>query len=180
MNLNIGRKVRALRLGSNLTQEELANRARLTKGFISQLENDQTSISVDSLADILDALGVTLNDFFDDSTETKVSFHPSERVAVEETGARKFEILVPGSTNNIMDPVMIELGPGDSLAKRGPRPGEQFGFVLKGTATLKLSKKSYKIPRQHCFYFTADQPHQICNVSDGTVSLLLVTSPPQM
>ena len=71
MDLNIGSKIKALRLASDLTQEELANRARLTKGFISQLENEkfQTSISLDSLADILDALGVSLSEFFGDTDD---------------------------------------------------------------------------------------------------------------
>ncbi|MCK4606862.1 MAG: helix-turn-helix transcriptional regulator, partial [candidate division Zixibacteria bacterium] len=65
--MKIGEKIKALRLSSDLTQEELANRAGLSKGFISQLENDQTSIQIDSLADILEALSVSLSDFFSDS-----------------------------------------------------------------------------------------------------------------
>jgi len=44
-----------LRQSSNLTQEELAERANLTKGFISQIERDLTSISLDSLTQILEA-----------------------------------------------------------------------------------------------------------------------------
>ena len=91
MRLRTGSKIKSLRLASELTQEELANRARLTKGFISQLENDQTSISLDSLADILDALGVSLSEFFSDSAEAQIVFHPSERVAVDGMGADKFD-----------------------------------------------------------------------------------------
>ncbi len=55
--MKIGERIRNLRQLSNLTQEELAERANLTKGFISQIERDLTSISLDSLAQILDALG---------------------------------------------------------------------------------------------------------------------------
>jgi transcriptional regulator with XRE-family HTH domain len=180
MRLRIGSKIKSLRLASELTQEELANRARLTKGFISQLENDQTSISLDSLADILDALGVSLPEFFSDSAEVQVVFNPLERVAVDGQGASKFELLVPGSTNNLMDPIVVELQPGESLKNRGPHSGEQFGYVLKGTATLKINKKVLKVPRRHCFYFKSDRPHQISNNSGSVVSLLWVTSPPQM
>jgi transcriptional regulator with XRE-family HTH domain len=180
VRLKIGGKIRALRLTSELTQEELANRARLTKGFISQLENDQTSISLDSLADILDALGVSLSEFFTDSAEAKVVFRPVERVAVEGKGAGKFELLIPGSTNNLMDPIYIELQPGEKLKSQEPHSGEQFGYVLKGTATLKINKKVFKVSRKHCFYFKSDRPHQIVNNSDRVVTLLWVTSPPQM
>ena len=180
MRLRIGSKIKSLRLSSELTQEELSNRARLTKGFISQLENDQTSISLDSLADILDALGVSLSDFFSDSAEAQVVFRPSERVAVDGKGASKFELLVPSSTNNLMDPILVELQPGESLEGQGPHSGEQFGYVLKGTVTLKINKKILKVPRQHCFYFKSDRTHEILNSSSGVVSFLWVTSPPQM
>ena len=180
MRLKIGSKIRSLRLAADLTQEELANRARLTKGFISQLENDQTSISLDSLADILDAFNLSLAEFFTDSAEAPVVFRTSERVAVEGKGASKFELLIPGSTNNLMDPILIELQPGEKLKNQEPHSGEQFGYVLKGTATLTVNRKVLKIPRRHCFYFKSDRPHQIANNSGSVVSLLWVTSPPQM
>ncbi len=180
MRLRIGSKIKSLRLASELTQEELANRARLTKGFISQLENDQTSISLESLADILDALGVSLPEFFSDSSEAQIVFRPTERVAVDGMGASRFELLVPSSTNNLMDPIMVELQPGESLKDSGPHSGEQFGYVLKGTVTLKVNKKVLKVPRRHCFYFKSDKPHQIMNKSGSVVSFLWVTSPPQM
>ena len=180
MELNIGQKIRAFRLASDLTQEELANRAGLTKGFISQLENDQTSIQIDSLADIIEALGMTLSDFFSDNDDINAVYSPDERVSIENMGVSKFELLVPGSTNNLMDPIIIELEPGERLEKQDPHPGEQFGYILKGTATLKIDKKSFKVPSGHCFYFESDRTHQIANDSKSAVSVLWIVSPPQM
>jgi len=180
VELKIGQKIKTLRLASDLTQTELADRANLTKGFISQLENDQCSISVDSLADILDALGVSLQEFFGDKSEPEVVFAPADRVVVEGKGAERFELLVPGSTNNEMDPIMLELKPGQRLEAFDPHPGEQFGYVLKGEATLKLGKKEYRVRANQCFYFEADQPSQIMNKSHSSVRLLWVTAPPQM
>jgi transcriptional regulator with XRE-family HTH domain len=180
LELRIGQKIKTLRLASDLTQTELADRANLTKGFISQLENDQCSISVDSLADIIDALGVSLQEFFGDKSDPEVVFAPDDRVAVEGKGASRFELLVPGSTNNEMDPIMVELNPGQRLEAFDPHPGEQFGYVLKGEATLKLGKKEYRVRANHCFYFEADQSSQIMNKSHSSVRLLWVTAPPQM
>ncbi len=182
MELNVGNKIKALRLASDLTQEELANRARLTKGFISQLENEkfQTSISLDSLADILDALGVSLSDFFGDTGETPVVYTPEDRVQVDGTGADSFELLIPGSTNNLMDPILVQLKAKEKLEKRDPHSGEQFGYVTKGTITLVLNKKKYQVPRNSCFYFKSNQPHQIINSGDGEAAFLWVMSPPQM
>ena len=180
MELKIGHKIKALRLASDLTQTELADRANLTKGFISQLENDQCSISVDSLADILDALGVPLQDFFADQTDTEVVFAPKDRVRVDNKGAARFELLVPGSTNNDMDPILVEMAPEEKLEPFEPHAAEHFGYVLKGTLTLKLGKNEYKVRANHCFYFEADWSGQMMNMNSSTVKFLWVTTPPQM
>jgi transcriptional regulator with XRE-family HTH domain len=180
MKLEIGHKIKALRLASELTQSELAARARLTKGFISQLERDQTSISLDSLLDILDALGVTISEFFGDLSGTHRVFSPKDRINVTEKNVECFEILIPGSTNNLMDPILVTLAPGEELAEDGPHSGEEFGYVLTGVLTLMIGKKSHKVSATHCFYFEAGQSHQLINRGKGKVRFLWVTSPPQM
>lgn len=61
--MSIGQKIRRLRQVQQLTQEELAQRSELTKGFISQVERDLTSPSVATFLDILEALGVSPTTF---------------------------------------------------------------------------------------------------------------------
>ena len=78
--LQIGEKLKRLRKANNLTQEELANRAYLTKGFISQLERDLTSPSIITLKGILDVLGEELADFFRDVKHESVLFDKGMRV----------------------------------------------------------------------------------------------------
>lgn len=67
--MKIGNKLKELRIQKGLTQEELADRAELSKGFISQLERDLTSPSIATLVDILQVLGTDLNKFFSEKTE---------------------------------------------------------------------------------------------------------------
>ena len=62
--MEIGVKIKQLRQQRGLTQEELAARTELTKGFISQLERDLTSPSIATLMDILEALGTDVASFF--------------------------------------------------------------------------------------------------------------------
>ena len=62
--MELGTKIKDMRLQHGLTQEELADRCELTKGYISQLENDLTSPSIATLEDILSALGSSFADFF--------------------------------------------------------------------------------------------------------------------
>ncbi|MCG4775156.1 helix-turn-helix domain-containing protein, partial [Lawsonibacter sp. DFI.5.51] len=64
--MDIGEKIKRLRIEKQLTQEELANRCELSKGFISQLENNLTSPSIATLIDILEILGTNLKEFFNE------------------------------------------------------------------------------------------------------------------
>lgn len=75
--LEIGAKLRELRIQRGLTQEELADRCELSKGFISQVERDLASPSIATLMDMLECLGVTLKSFFSDDSAEKIGFLPS-------------------------------------------------------------------------------------------------------
>jgi len=77
--MNIGEKIRNLRLSSELTQEELAERAGLTKGFISQIENDLTSITLDNLESLLTALDMTPGEFFNEAAGNPVGYSREKR-----------------------------------------------------------------------------------------------------
>ena len=88
--MKIGERIRNLRQLSNLTQEELAERANLTKGFISQIEHDLTSISLDSLIQILEALDENISDFFREASQEKIIYQEKDRVAIEKEKIEKF------------------------------------------------------------------------------------------
>ena len=61
--MSIGGRLKELRILKGLTQEELAGRAELSKGFISQVARDLTSPSIATLMDILQSLGTTRGEF---------------------------------------------------------------------------------------------------------------------
>ncbi len=66
--MDIGKKIKELRLSNDLTLEELASRSELTKGFLSQVERNLTSPSISTLEDILEALGNRSFAFFPSGT----------------------------------------------------------------------------------------------------------------
>ena len=72
--MDIGLKLKELRILKGLTQEELADRAELSKGFISQIERNLTSPSIATLMDILQCLGTTTADFFTEAPDEQIVF----------------------------------------------------------------------------------------------------------
>jgi transcriptional regulator with XRE-family HTH domain len=176
--LKIGERIRNLRQLSSLTQEELAERAGLTKGFISQVERDRTSISLDSLVQILDALDENISDFFLDTKEKDIVYRKEDRVEIEKKGVNKFELLIPGSTNKKMEAVMMTLKPGEKTEIEEPHEGEEMGFILGGRIEIQLGKKAHRAKKGECFYFPAERDHALTNVGSREAVLLWITSPP--
>ena len=175
----IGEKIKELRLSCELTQEELADRCELTKGYISQLENDLTSPSIATLIDILSALGTTLKEFFSDDcdAEEKIAFGKNEFIE-KETDAYVLNWLVPNAQKNAMEPVHIKLKPTSSTDEDFPHEGEEFGFVLKGEIAITLGKRHVKVKKGESFYYQCDKVHYISNRTDKDAEFIWVSSPP--
>ncbi len=177
--LKIGEKIKRLRKANNLTQEELANRAYLTKGFISQLERDLTSPSIVTLKGILDVLGEELADFFRDVKHESVLFDKRARVlSSTSTEQMRVELLVPSAQNRIMDPVLVSLDSGTSTATHLGHEGEEFGFLLQGRVTLWVDQVAYPLRKGDCFYFGSDSEHRLHNSGKTRAKLLWIVSPP--
>ena len=79
--MELGEKIRRMRNQKGLTQEELADRCELTKGYISQLENDLTSPAIATLTDILVALGSNLSEFIREESKEKSFGYREENYA---------------------------------------------------------------------------------------------------
>ena len=178
--MKIGERIRRLRLQAGLTQEDLANRAQLTKGFISQLENDATSPSIATLQDILEALGISLAEFFRGTEgEDKVVFGRDDRVpSGESEPGFTLTFLIPRAHRHLMEPVLVELDPGSATEPMEGHEGEEFGFVLTGNVDVHVGDRVYRARKGECFYYPADQRHWLENRGKRPVALLWVASPP--
>jgi len=176
--IKIGERIRNLRELSNLTQEELAERANLTKGFISQIERDLTSISLDSLIQILEAMDENLSDFFRETSEEKIVYREEDRVAIEKEKIDKFELLIPGSTNRRLEPILLTLRKGQTTPTERPHEGEEFGLVLQGRINLRYGKGVQKLKKGECFYFSAEKEHWLQNPGSKEAVVLWISSPP--
>lgn len=176
--MEIGLKIKHLRQLKNLTQEELADRCELTKGYISQLENDLTSPSIETLKDLLNALGTTFGEFFEETaTDTQVVFKKEEYIE-KQTDSTTIKWLVPSAQKNSMEPIIIEINPNCQTENDMPHEGEEFGFVLNGKIELVIGKKSHIVKTHETFYYVADKPHYIKNIGLTTAKIIWVSNPP--
>lgn len=178
--MEIGSKIKRLRVRLGLTQEELAARTELTKGFISQLERDITSPSIATLMDILEALGTNVSEFFSDREDDGVMTYAADDMFIkadEEAGV-SIRWLVTNAQRNALEPILVTLAPGASTEPDDPHEGEEFGYVLSGTITLVSGEQKRKVRRGDAFYFRPTGVHYLINTGKSEGKVLWVSTPP--
>lgn len=180
IHMDIGEKLRKLRISLNLTQEELADRAELSKGFISQVERNLTSPSIATLTDLLECLGSSLQAFFSDSADERIVFRPDDHfVKLDEDQLRgSITWLVPNAQKNHMEPMLVELGPGGRTHEIPPFDGEELGYVLSGAVQLSHGGKQHKLAAGDSFCLHPVAPHHIHNPYRRQARLIWVSTPP--
>ena len=177
-DMDIGSKIKEIRILNGLTQEELADRSELSKGFISQLENDLTSPSISTLEDILQVLGMSINEFFSmEDTKAQVVFGEKDFFEkLDDQLKNKTEWIIPNAQKNIMEPIRLTLEAGGETYPDNPHEGEEFGYVLKGEITIVIGKEKHKAKTGEAFYYTPDKKHYI--ISKKGAEILWVSTPP--
>lgn len=177
--MEIGSKIRELRNQKGLTQEELADRCELSKGFISQLENDLTSPSIATLIDILQCLGTNLKNFFNDDDDEQIVFSNEDFFQKTDTELHnKVEWIIPNAQKNMMEPIRVTLEPGGSTYPDQPHEGEEFGYILSGAVTIVIGNRSMKAKKGEAFYYTPNSEHYIKAGSKSGAVFLWVSTPP--
>ena len=175
--MSIGIKIKQLRVMCQLTQEELADRCELTKGYISQLENDLTSPSISTLTDILSALGTSLKEFFSEEDDEKIVFTEEDYI-IKESDDQSLIWLVPNSQKNEMEPVLVTINPGSKTDVDMPHEGQEFGYVLEGRVSIVYGSRSEECKKGDTFYITTDKNHYLYNKGTKPCKVIWISSPP--
>ena len=172
----IGAKLKDLRNQTGLTQQELADRTELTKGYISQLEHGTAAPSIMTLLDILECRGSGMPEFFKETTEEQIVFQKEDYFEKEEEG-QVIQWLIPTAQKMMMEPIMVDLEPESMTALDRPHDGEEFGFVLNGEIYIMLGDHKFHAKKGESFYFPADKKHQIKAGKKGAKFLWISTPP---
>ena len=154
--LDIGEKLRQLRLQRGLTQEDMADRCERSKGFISQVERNLASPSIATLTDMLECLGSSLSQFFSEAKDEKTIF----------------------SQKNAMEPILVELDEGGQTYPLPPHEGEEFGYVLSGAVYLVTGDKKARVRTGCSFCIHPRQSHYLINAGKTKAKVLWVSNPP--
>lgn len=176
--MNIGEKIKHLRLRHQLTQEELADRLELSKSFISQIERNRTSPSIQTLEEITQTFGLSLKDFFEEE-EPQVSFSKDDSFEkYEKDHKMHIRWLIPNAQQRDMEPILVTLEPNGITYEDTAHTGQEFGYVLEGTLELQLGTQCFTLTKGEAFYYDATTSHLLRNPSTSEAKFLWISTPP--
>lgn len=186
MEETVGKKIKELRTGQNLTLRELAERSDLSISYISLVERGLSSISLTSLQSIASALGVGSNEFFPPaqapaSNGRLVRGYDQRAFRLKDSHYVYHSLACHDPSQEWeMEPVLITLLPGQDWAGVLPysHDGEEFGYVLEGTPTLLVENNRYDLNPGDNLHLPSTVPHNLANFTNKLAKLLYINTSP--
>ncbi|PPK47139.1 XRE family transcriptional regulator [Trinickia symbiotica] len=183
---DVGARLRALRVAQGLSVNELAMRAGVSVGTVSQVERNKANPSVRILERLRQALAVPLatlleaDDAISDPVTGDFVRKAAERPIFEvgKNGMQK-ELLSPHGEHDLKMMIIL-LPPGAGSEEVLIGVGEKAGLVLEGTVVLNVGDRRAELRTGDSFQFKSTVPHSVRNESGKTARLLWImnTQPP--
>lgn len=180
----VGEQIRDLRKAQHLTITDLANKLGRSVGYISQIERNITSISIDRLKQIAEALGVQISWFFQGSAsgpqeERDMIVRRKDRRHLTFTGSGIHEELLSPNLSGDFEMIMTTYDPfastGDELYAR---PCQEAAFVVEGRLEVFIHDRSFILNEGDTMTFNGQEPHSSANPDDTPTRVVWVMSPP--
>ncbi|MFE1598991.1 helix-turn-helix domain-containing protein [Methylobacterium sp. ID0610] len=175
-----GRKLRQRRMIKGLSLQQVAERAEISVGLLSQIERGLTAPSLRSLRQVCAALDMPVGWLFDvpasEHDDVVVRAGARRTLDLGPKGLRK-ELMSPDAVSGIqMMRMVIRPGGGSGESTRN-EAGAKCGTVLSGTLALDLAGVVHLIHAGDSFAFEATTPHRYWCVGDEAVDFFWVVSP---
>lgn len=187
--MEIGSKLKAVRESKGLSQRDLAARAGLTNGAISLIEQNKSSPSVASLKRLLDAVPMTMSEFFsevEDNGSPKYFFAADEFIELSPQDAglgaagARVSLRQMGTTRHHSLQVLHESYPPGS--DTGPdmlvHDGEEAGIVITGVIEVTVSEQVRVLNPGDGYIFDSRLPHRFRNIGDQPCVIVSACTPP--
>jgi len=180
---NIGAKIRELRTAKKLTLQDVANETGFSTSLLSQIENNNISPPIATLAKIANFFDVRIGHFFTEEEEDcpYEVLRSSERTVmprvISQDGSSHgyfFESLSVRKKNKKMDPFLLTLNEQVANTSTYSHNGEEFLFIMKGNAELILDDQRIPLHEGDSVYFDSVLKHRLLSAGDGEVKVLAV------
>ncbi|MDP1843127.1 MAG: XRE family transcriptional regulator [Sediminibacterium sp.] len=178
--IQISNRLKELRKEKDITLQELAMNAGVTKGLLSQIENSRTIPSLPVLINLIKALEIDLNNFFKDlhvQQNDKVIFRKaSQYQSFEKENADGFHyqrIFSTYTQEYHIDYVLLTLDI-DATRPMVSTNAYEFKYLLQGSVEYQIGDNKYSMEAGDSLYFDATEPHNPINTGNEPAILLVI------
>src|ERR1700712_250074 len=179
--IQISNRIKDRRREKNITVQELASQANVSKGLISQIENSRTIPSLIVLIDIIKALNIDLNEFFKDirartDRSPILIIRKNEYEHFEKEHANGFHyqrILTRFIDHSTVDIVIFNLEP-DAIRPLVETDAFEYKYILAGEIEYQFIDEKIKLSQGDSMLFDGRIPHTPVNLGKETASMLVV------
>src|ERR1700744_706423 len=179
--LEISTRIKEIRREKNITVQELADRVSVSKGLISQIENNRTVPSLLVLVNIIRALEVDLNQFFKDISANSalppvIIKRKNEYESFEKEQAIGFmyqRIFTKTIKNSTVDIVLLELEP-DATRPMVVTEAFEYKYILSGKVEYVFEDQQYALSEGDSMLFDGRLLHTPKNLTDQKAIMLII------
>ncbi len=177
--MRLGERIRARRKELDLSLRELADAVGLTSSFLSLIERDQSSPSIESLRKISDALEVPVFYFLlEPYNRSPIVRHNQQLTLTDESSNHVYKLLSP-SLYHKMEALLFEQEPnGENFATPLKQYTEEFLYVLQGTLEIQLGDEVYVLEKGDSAYFDSPMLRRMAAVGEELLRVIAVITPP--
>jgi len=180
--LLIGERIKNLRTQKNITLEQLANKAAVSKSLISQIENNRAVPSLPVLLTLIHSLDVSVKSFFEDmqdyfSNEHVIVIQKNEATLFQkepEKGLRYRRLLTKSILAQTIDIVLLEIKEGTGRKKFIQTEAFECKHILKGSVEYQIENNIYRLEEGDTLFFDGRARHRLKNVGKGNAEMLVV------
>jgi transcriptional regulator with XRE-family HTH domain len=182
---NIGDKIKKLRLAKKLTLQAVARETGFSPALISQIENNNVSPPIATLSKIAKFFDVKIGMFFtEDEEECRFEIvRANERKTIQRVISRagtsqgySYESLSYRKQNKKMEPFLLTVTEKVREENTYSHDGEEFLFIMKGTAELLLEDRREVLYEGDCVYFDSNLKHRLLSKDGMEVKVLTVVT----
>lgn len=174
----LGIRLRDARERARLSTRELAARAGVSAGFISQLENGKCGVSVSVLKRIAAAVGVSVADLLsDEAPVARPVLRAHERpVFSSDGGLRKLLLSRPPIRQLEVYEGTFEVG-----GSTGPEPyahddAQELFYVLTGHMEITIASETHVLGPRDSVEYLSSVPHRAVNIGATLAQAIWITS----
>lgn len=178
--MNIGKQLRLRRKEMGLSLRELGEMAGVSAGFLSQVENDQVSPSLNSLQSIATALEVPMFFLLDDSQNGEVVKGDQRRKLYFRDSQIGYDLLTPDFSRKMMAFVIRMEPHSKRIALPLAKPTEQWMLVQQGRMEIIIGEDAHYLEPGDTIYYDGDLLTEFSSVSEEELVMICCITPPAL